>query len=138
MSRRFCAQRCAASSSTAQLPGPRPALDVYDPKARWAERIRTSLTGLFSFGDVKRGAGRLLIVGSLGAGAVALERRERVLAQRIAADPSPGGAHEGGWGAISGLSWLRGAGDHASRARWLGDGFTVLAEAVDVQLDALG
>jgi hypothetical protein len=56
----------------------------YDPSASWAERIRTSLTGLLSFGDVKRGAGRLLMVGSLGAGASAFERRERVLAQMIA------------------------------------------------------
>ncbi|MFI4977402.1 MAG: TetR/AcrR family transcriptional regulator [Solirubrobacterales bacterium] len=47
-------------------------LDSYDPKASWAERIRTSLTGLLSFLDVERGAGRLLVVGSLGAGASAL------------------------------------------------------------------
>jgi len=59
-------------------------LDVYDPGAGWAERIGSSLTGSLSFGDVKRGAGRLVIVGSLGAGAVAFERRERVLAQIIA------------------------------------------------------
>jgi hypothetical protein len=59
-------------------------LDVYDPCARWAERIRTSLTGSLSFCDVKRGAGRLLIVGSLGAGASAIECGERVLAQIIA------------------------------------------------------
>ena len=56
----------------------------YDPSASWAERIRRALTGLLSFGDVERGAGRLLIVGSLGAGACALERRRRVLAQMIA------------------------------------------------------
>jgi AcrR family transcriptional regulator len=59
-------------------------LDSYDPSARWAERIRIALTGLLSFLDVERGAGRLLIVGSLGAGVKALERRERVLAQMIA------------------------------------------------------
>jgi AcrR family transcriptional regulator len=59
-------------------------LDAYDPGASWAERIRSALTGLLSFLDVERGAGRLLIVGSLGAGAVAFERRERVLAQIIA------------------------------------------------------
>ena len=58
--------------------------DSYDPSARWAERSRSALTGLLSFGDVERGAGRLLVVGSLGAGAPALERRERVLAQMIA------------------------------------------------------
>jgi len=59
-------------------------LEAYDPEARWAERIRTALTGLLSFLDVERGAGQLLIVGSLGAGARALERRRRVLAQMIA------------------------------------------------------
>jgi hypothetical protein len=59
-------------------------LDWNDPSARWAERIRTSLTGLLSFRDVERGAGRLLIVGSHGAGASAFERREHVLAQIIA------------------------------------------------------
>jgi AcrR family transcriptional regulator/DNA-binding MarR family transcriptional regulator len=58
-------------------------LDGYDPSARWAERIRMALTGLLSFLDVERGAGRLLVVGSLGAGAKAFERRERVLAQMI-------------------------------------------------------
>jgi DNA-binding MarR family transcriptional regulator len=58
-------------------------LDVYDPSARWAERIRSALTGLLSFLDVERGAGRLLVVGSLGAGASALERRRRVLAQIV-------------------------------------------------------
>jgi len=39
---------------------------------------------LLSFGDVKRGIGRLLVVGSLGADASALERRRRELAQIIA------------------------------------------------------
>jgi AcrR family transcriptional regulator len=60
------------------------ALDGYDPKAGWAERCRTALTGLLSFLDVERGMGQLLVVGSLGAGASALERRRRVLAQMIA------------------------------------------------------
>ena len=60
------------------------ALDAYDPKARWAERCRTSITGLLSFLDLERGMGQLLVVGSLGAGACALERRRRVLAQIIA------------------------------------------------------
>ena len=59
-------------------------LGVYDPVAGWAERIRMALTGLLSFLDVERGAGWLLVVGSLGAGAEALERRRRVLAQMIA------------------------------------------------------
>jgi AcrR family transcriptional regulator len=59
-------------------------LDGYDPGARWAERLRMALTALLEFLDVERGAGWLLIVGSLGAGTIALERRKRVLAQMIA------------------------------------------------------
>lgn len=59
-------------------------LDTYDPQARWAERVRTALVAVLEFLDVERGAGELLIVGSLGAGAEAIERRQRVLAQIIA------------------------------------------------------
>jgi AcrR family transcriptional regulator len=59
-------------------------LDHYDPHVPWAGRIRTALTGLLTFLDVERGAGQLLIVGSLGAGAAALERRGHVLAEMIA------------------------------------------------------
>jgi AcrR family transcriptional regulator len=59
-------------------------LDGYDPQAGWAERCRTALTGLLSFLTYERGGGQLLVVGSLGAGASALERRRRVLAQMIA------------------------------------------------------
>jgi AcrR family transcriptional regulator len=60
-------------------------LEAYDPQSGWAERIRASLASLLSFLDVERGAGQLLVVGSLGAGPNALERRQRVLAQMIAA-----------------------------------------------------
>jgi AcrR family transcriptional regulator len=59
-------------------------LDAYDAEAGWAERIRMALTGLLCFLDVERGVGQFLVVGSLGAGASALERRRRVLAQIIA------------------------------------------------------
>jgi AcrR family transcriptional regulator len=59
-------------------------LGDYDPQAGWAERCRTALTGLLTFLTYERGAGQLLVVGSLGAGASALERRGRVLAQMIA------------------------------------------------------
>jgi AcrR family transcriptional regulator len=59
-------------------------LEDYDPRAGWVERIRTALVALLSFLDLERDAGRLLIVGSLGAGAGALERRRHVLAQMIA------------------------------------------------------
>jgi AcrR family transcriptional regulator len=55
--------------------------EVYDPDARWAERIGMALTALLEFLDLERDAGWLLIVGSLGAGTAALERRQRVIAQ---------------------------------------------------------
>ncbi len=58
-------------------------LEAYDQTAKWAVRLRIALTGLLAFLDVERGAGQLLIVGSLGAGTRALERRKRVLAQII-------------------------------------------------------
>jgi AcrR family transcriptional regulator len=59
-------------------------LDSHDPAAKWEMRVRSALTGLLTFLEMERGAGRLLIVASLGAGAIALERRKRVLAQIIA------------------------------------------------------
>jgi AcrR family transcriptional regulator len=59
-------------------------LDAYEREAKWAERIRTALAALLWFLDAEREAGRLLVVGSLGAGSTALERRRRVLAQTIA------------------------------------------------------
>jgi AcrR family transcriptional regulator len=59
-------------------------LEVYDPKGKWVERVRTALTAVLQFLDVDRGAGQLLIVGSLGAGHIALERRGRGIAQIIA------------------------------------------------------
>jgi AcrR family transcriptional regulator len=79
-----CSEECLlAALDDAMARASRHILDSYDPSARWAERIRMALTGLLSFGDVERGMGRLLIVESLGAGAPAQERRERVLAQMI-------------------------------------------------------
>jgi AcrR family transcriptional regulator len=59
-------------------------LDAYDPDAKWVERVRTALIAALQFLDVERGAGQLLIVGSLGAGHQALERRRRGIAQIIA------------------------------------------------------
>jgi AcrR family transcriptional regulator len=58
-------------------------LDADDPSAKWAERIRLALTGLLRFLDCERGPGQLLIVGSLGAGHLALERRRCGIAQMI-------------------------------------------------------
>jgi AcrR family transcriptional regulator/DNA-binding MarR family transcriptional regulator len=54
---------------------------AYESGHGWAGQLRLALTALLSFLDVEPGAGRLLVVGSLGAGASALERRRRVLAQ---------------------------------------------------------
>jgi AcrR family transcriptional regulator len=59
------------------------ALDGYDPSAPWVLRVRTALAGLLTFFDVERGVGQLLIVGSLGAGPRALERRRHVLTQIV-------------------------------------------------------
>jgi AcrR family transcriptional regulator len=59
-------------------------LDGYDPGARWVERVRASLVGLLSFLDAEPGVGQLLIVGSLGAGLRALERRRRAIDRMIA------------------------------------------------------
>ncbi len=58
-------------------------LDAYDPSEKWVVRVRASLVALLGFLDVQRGAGWLLIVGSLGAGPRALERRKRVLARVV-------------------------------------------------------
>jgi AcrR family transcriptional regulator len=60
-------------------------LDGYDPQASWIERIRVALTGLLAFLTYERSQGQVLVVETLGAGPRALERRQRVLAQVIAA-----------------------------------------------------
>src|SRR5258708_15999221 len=59
-------------------------LDAYDPKAKWVERVRTALIAALQFLDAEPRVGQLLIVGSLGAGHRALERRRRGIAQIIA------------------------------------------------------
>jgi AcrR family transcriptional regulator len=56
---------------------------AYDPRAAWVERIRSALVALLEFLDAEPDVGWLLIVGSLGAGARALERRQSVLAQIV-------------------------------------------------------
>jgi AcrR family transcriptional regulator len=60
-------------------------LPAYESGEGWTERLRLALASSLSFLDVERGAGQLLIVGSLEAGAKALKRRQRVLAQMITA-----------------------------------------------------
>ncbi|HTA13808.1 MAG TPA: TetR family transcriptional regulator [Solirubrobacteraceae bacterium] len=59
-------------------------LDAYDLELKWAARLRMALVSLLAFLDIERGLGELLIVGSLGSGPNALERRQRVLAQIVA------------------------------------------------------
>ena len=59
-------------------------LDGYDPQADWVKRVKTMLTGLLAFLDAEPGTGQLLIVGSLGAGTKALQRRAEVLARTVA------------------------------------------------------
>jgi len=59
-------------------------LGHYDSDAEWLERIRAALAGLLTFLDAEPDTGRLLIIGSLGAGAEALERRQHVLAHLTA------------------------------------------------------
>jgi AcrR family transcriptional regulator len=58
---------------------------AYQQPSKWRERIRASLTALLQFLDDEPGTGRLVVVETLGAGANALERRSRVLAQVITA-----------------------------------------------------
>lgn len=56
-------------------------LDDYDSTAEWQGRTRAALVGLLAFLDAEPDTARLLIIGSLGAGAEALERRQCVIAQ---------------------------------------------------------
>jgi AcrR family transcriptional regulator len=58
-------------------------LDAYQPKAKWVDRVRAALAALLSFLDAEPDAGRLLIVGSLGAGPRTLARRQGLVAQVI-------------------------------------------------------
>jgi AcrR family transcriptional regulator len=55
----------------------------YDPKSEWAGRVRLMLTNLLTFLGDEPGLAWLLIVGSYGAGPIALEHRRRVLARII-------------------------------------------------------
>ncbi|HTA13241.1 MAG TPA: TetR/AcrR family transcriptional regulator [Solirubrobacteraceae bacterium] len=57
---------------------------AYDPSARWRVRVRSGLIALLSFIQEDPSAGRLIVVASLGAGPVALERRNRMLAAAVA------------------------------------------------------
>lgn len=61
------------------------ALPAYEAESGWRERIRAGLTALLRFLDEEPGLGGLLVVDSLSAGPVAIERREQVLDALIAA-----------------------------------------------------
>jgi AcrR family transcriptional regulator len=56
-------------------------LPAYRTNGRWLGRMRASLVALLEFLDLEPVMGRLLIVGSLGGGAVVRERRRKLLAQ---------------------------------------------------------
>lgn len=76
-------------------------LEGYDPEAEWNVRLRSALTRLLRFLELEHYVGQLLVVGSLGAGPEALERRQRVLAEMIAFvdqgrnEPKAGGPLQG-------------------------------------------
>jgi AcrR family transcriptional regulator len=59
--------------------------DSYDLAVRWDTRIRAALTSLLSHLDTDSGAAQLLVVGSLGAGVRAMERRQRWAAKIVTA-----------------------------------------------------
>jgi AcrR family transcriptional regulator len=59
-------------------------LDAYDPDAKWIDRVRAALIALLRFLEDEPSTGQLLLVGSLGAGPRALERRQGVLRELIA------------------------------------------------------
>lgn len=63
----------------------KPVLAAYERPGRWREKIRTALIALLEFLDQEPTTARLLIVESLGAGPVALERRQRVFAHLVSA-----------------------------------------------------
>jgi AcrR family transcriptional regulator len=69
---------------------------AYSPEVGWRERVRGSLVALLGFLDAEPFLGRLLVVESLGAGARARERRQRVLTGVVAAlDEGRGEARSG-------------------------------------------
>ena len=73
-------------------------LPAYRRPVKWRERVRGGLMTLLEFLTFERGAGRLVIVETLGAGPKALERRRRVLAQIITAVDEGRGEGRGGEG----------------------------------------
>lgn len=76
-------------------------LPAYRAGDRWQEQIRAGLTALLRFLDEQPFMGRLLIVESLGAGSVALERRSKALAPVIAAIKQGGAGGQMGVGSAA-------------------------------------
>jgi AcrR family transcriptional regulator/DNA-binding MarR family transcriptional regulator len=57
---------------------------AYDPEATWRLRVRSGLVALLTFIQEDSNAGRLIVVAALGAGPMALDRRDRLLARAVA------------------------------------------------------
>jgi len=53
--------------------------DVYDPSAKWRERVHAGLVALLEFIEDEPGMGRLCVVETLGGGPKVLERRRKLL-----------------------------------------------------------
>jgi AcrR family transcriptional regulator/DNA-binding MarR family transcriptional regulator len=74
-----------AAFDTAVARASMPVLEAYDDDGKWVERIRASLLALLRFIDDEPLLGKLLIVDSLAAGPVLLERRSQILVHITAA-----------------------------------------------------
>lgn len=55
--------------------------EVYDPAAKWRERVHAGLVALLEFIEDEPGMGRLCVVETLGGGPKVLERRRQLLGQ---------------------------------------------------------
>jgi AcrR family transcriptional regulator len=60
-------------------------LPAYESGSGWAEQLRMALTALLCFLDAEHGLGELLILSSAAAGPQAIQRRQHVFAEMIAA-----------------------------------------------------
>jgi AcrR family transcriptional regulator/DNA-binding MarR family transcriptional regulator len=70
--------------------------EAYDPDESWRARIRSALQALLGFFEEEPNRARLLVLESLGAGPVVMERRSQALAELIAAVEA--GSREAGKG----------------------------------------
>jgi AcrR family transcriptional regulator len=107
-------------------------LAVYEPEAKWAERIRSALTAVLDFLDAEPSVGWLLVVGSLGAGAKVLERRREVLARAIVAVDAGRGEGKAGAGLASlTAEGIVGAVSSVIHGRMIENGHPLLIELVN-------